>query len=330
MFGHLPNERHTRWTATNPAVAHVRSGDRLVLEVPEASSGQLSANSTTADLARLDYSRVDAAVGPFAVEGAHPGDGLALHLERIQVGDWGWSGVFREFGLLRDRFEDDLVTWRIDRGVARPRSGFVRPVRIPVRPMLGWLGTAPGKGEHGMIPPQRTGGNMDSRLQAPGAVLLLPVEVEDALLSVGDPHAAMGDGEVCGTGIETPAHVEMWLELVRGGAPRFPRLEVERLPVDSGPAWVTTGIGPDPMAAARDAVEGMIEWLGTCGISPKESYLLTSIVGHLRLSEVVDLPNYVVSLTFPRDLPGLGLSGSTPFKPTRPPRARSRHVGLSE
>lgn len=293
---------HHRWSARRPPIRRVRPGAVLDLVLPEASGGQLSAASTRPDLRRLDLGRADPAVGPIAVAGARPGDALSVTLEKIQVGAWGWSAVFWEFGLLRHRFRDDLVTWRIARGVAHPRTGFLRDVTVPVRPMLGWIGTAPARGDHPMIPPRRTGGNMDSRLHAPRTTLLLPVEVPEALVSFGDPHAAMGDGEVSGTGIEVPARVRVRLDVIRGGAPPFPRAHLPRLPVDAGPQWVTTGIGPELLAATRSAVESMVAWIQSRGRSAKEAYLLVSVAGHLRLSEVVDEPNYVVSLTFPRRL----------------------------
>ncbi|HYK93047.1 MAG TPA: acetamidase/formamidase family protein [Thermoplasmata archaeon] len=322
-IGRRPVEWHTVWSARQPPIARIRSGDEILLDVPDASAGQLHRRSTRSDLAGIDHSKVDAAVGPFAVEGARPGDGLRLHLRDVRIGSWGWSAVFREFGLLRNRFDDDLVTWKIAGGLARPASGFLRPVTIPVRPMLGWLGTAPREGEHSMIPPRRTGGNMDSRLHGPGATILLPVEVPDALLSVGDPHAAMGDGEVCGTGIEAPARVRIRVELVPDGAPPFPRVEVPALPMDPGPAYVATGIGPDPLEAARFALEGIIDWLGRRGVAAKEAYLLASLVGHLRWSEAVDLPNHVVSMTFPSDLRWGPVGATGAFKPSGARRRRA-------
>ncbi len=325
VYGADPLHWHFRWTATNRPVARIAPGERLRLEIPDASSGQLARDSTRADLGRVDLDRVDAAVGPFEVDGARPGDGLRVRIETIDIGDWGWSAVFRDFGLLRGRFDDDLVTWSIQGGVARPSSGFLRPVRIPLRPMLGWVGVAPAEGEHGMIPPRRTGGNMDSRLHGAGATLILPVEVPGALLSLGDPHAAMGDGEVCGTGIEAPARVEVKVEVVPHGAPPFPRVELPRPPPETGPLLVATGIAPDLLDATRLAVENLLARLGEDGLTPKEAYLLASLAGDLRLSEVVDLPNFVVSMTFPRRLAAPGARPAASFKGAAARPRRRRH-----
>lgn len=295
----------------------------MVLDVPDASNGQLTAASTARDLQRINYDEVDAAVGPLRIPRARAGDALAIHLDAIRVGSWGWSGVFRNFGLLQERFDDDLVIWSIVDGRAVPSAGFLRRVEVPLSPMLGWIGVAPAHGDHSMIPPLRTGGNMDSRLHAVGNTVILPVEVDGALLSIGDPHAAMGDGEVSGTGVETPATVELRVELLKGGAPPDPRSVVRFSEAAPMPLAAATGIAPDLLQATRRAVENMMGWLTAGGLSEKEAYVLMSVVGNLRISEAVDLPNYLVTLTFPPGLKGLpplpamGLPGGKAGKPRR-------------
>ncbi|MCI4354542.1 MAG: acetamidase/formamidase family protein [Thermoplasmata archaeon] len=280
----------------------IRSGDEVVVRVPDSSTGQLGPNSTRADLLRLDLDRVDAAVGPIEVDGARPGDSLAIEILEIQPGAWGWSGVFRQFGLLRDRFDDDLVIWSVGASDAVPATGFLRGVRIPLAPMLGWIGVAPPSGDLGMIPPQVFGGNLDNRLHREGTVLELPVQRPGAGLLIGDPHAAQGDGEVCGTGIETEATVRLRVELRRGRKLRGPRATTRGASRPEGPFLVSEGVGPDPIHAARAATEDMIEVLQEVGATAAEAYLLLSVAGHLRWSEIVDEPNYVVSMLFPTAL----------------------------
>ena len=148
------------------------------------------------------------------------------------------------------------------------------------------------------------GGNLDIRDLAAGSVLYLPIEVPGALFSVGDTHAAQGDGEVCGTAIESPMDVILTLDVVKNTPLKFPRFTT------SGPVTnhldakgydVTTGIGPDLMTASRDAVAGMIDHLcATRQISATDAYMLCSVCGDLRISEIVDMPNWVVSFYFPR------------------------------
>ena len=145
---------------------------------------------------------------------------------------------------------------------------------------------------------------MDIRDLTAGSTLHLPVEVEGALLSIGDTHGAQGDGEVCGTAIESAMHVTVSVELSKAGAPRFPRLSLPGglAPQPDPEGWeMTTGIGPDLMQAAKDAVAEMVDLIAAWrGISPEDAYMLCSVCGNLRISEIVDAPNWVVSFQFPR------------------------------
>jgi acetamidase/formamidase len=320
LDGTNPELQQTRWSADAPPILTVRSGGRVRILVPDSSSGQLAERSTRRSLGALDLERVDAAVGPIEIAGARPGDRLDVSIRSLRTGPWGWSGVFRDFGLLRGQFSDDLQLWRIDSRVARPRGGFVPPVSIPTRPMLGWIGVAPASGRHPMIPPRRTGGNLDHRLVGAGAVLSLPVEVDGALLSVGDPHAAQGDGEVSGTGIETTADVELELRVVRGAAPRSPSLLAPNVAGATGPVLASLGVGPELLPASVDALEGLLDLFEARGVSRKAGYLLTSVAGELRISEAVDLPNYVVSASYPERLLPRGTvlkRGRTSARPRR-------------
>ena len=145
---------------------------------------------------------------------------------------------------------------------------------------------------------------MDVRDLAAGTELYLPVEVAGALFSVGDTHAAQGDGEVCGTAIESPMSVVLSFDLVKGENLAFPRFAT------SGPVTrhldekgydVTTGVGPDLFEGARAALSGMIDLLTRRHkIAPVDAYMLCSVCADLRISEIVDQPNWVVSLYFPR------------------------------
>ena len=136
--------------------------------------------------------------------------------------------------------------------------------RVPLRPFAGTIGVAPAEpGHHSVIPPRAVGGNMDIRDLTAGAVLHLPVAVPGALFSIGDTHAAQGDGEVCGTAIESAMngdrHPRSRQGRRRSRMPRFTIPGPVTRHVDQAGYEVTTGIGPDLMAAARDAVAGMID-----------------------------------------------------------------------
>jgi len=175
----------------------------------------------------------------------------------------------------------------------------------PLRAFPGTIGVAPaGSGLHGIVPPRNVGGNMDLRDLFAGTELLLPVEVPGALFSVGDTHAAQGDGEVCGTAIESPMSIALKFELVKGAAPKFPCYEtfgpVTRH-LDNKGYFVTTGIGPDLMQNACDAVSGMVDLLGReQGLAAVDAYMLCSVCTDLRIGEIVDLPNFIVAMYFPK------------------------------
>lgn len=176
---------------------------------------------------------------------------------------------------------------------------------MPLKPFAGTIGLAPAEpGLHSVVPPRRVGGNLDIRDITEGVTLYLPVEVEGALFSIGDTHAAQGDGEVCGTAIESRMDVEATLEVVKGmrlETPRFTTPGPVTRHLDGAGYEVTTGIGPDLMTGAREAVMRMIDLLSAeHGMNPVDAYMLCSVCGDLRISEIVDMPNWVVTFYFPR------------------------------
>ena len=243
--------------------------------------------------------------GPVFVEGAEPGDALKATLVAFTPSGWGWTALIPGFGLLADQFPEPALTlWSYDPNGLAP-AAYAAGGRVPLKPFCGTIGLAPAApGNHSVVPPRRVGGNMDVRDIGEGTVLTLPVEVPGALFSIGDTHAAQGDGEVGGTAIESPMAVTLSFDLVKGAGPRFPRFETPG-PVsrhfDAKGYHVTTGIGPDLMAGGRAAVSDMIELLGTLhGLAAADAYMLCSTCADLRISEIVDVPNWVVSFYFPK------------------------------
>jgi acetamidase/formamidase len=165
------------------------------------------------------------------------------------------------------------------------------------------MGVAPIAGPLSTIPPDLHGGNMDTRHLIAGSTLFLPVFVGGARFSIGDGHAAQGDGEVCGTAIETPMRALVRLTVrkdIHVSGPEFIAAPDPNAELRAGHRYATDGIGPDLMAAARDAVRRMIDWLGReHGLSPVQAYLLCSVAVDLRISEIVDVPNFVVTAHCP-------------------------------
>ncbi|HEY7735848.1 MAG TPA: acetamidase/formamidase family protein [Candidatus Limnocylindrales bacterium] len=300
---HIARDRsHLAWDPAIPPIETVESGSLIELDMLDAGNGQLTAASTVADLANLDFSRVDQVSGPIAIEGAEPGDALQVDLLEFQPDSWGWTASIPGFGLLADEFPDPALRITHVPGVGE-RAEFLPGVRVPVAPFCGEIGVAPVSGPRSTIPPDTHGGNMDTRHLTAGATLFLPVFVAGGKLSMGDGHAAQGDGEVCGTAIETPMRARVRVTVrkdVHVTAPEFVTASGAAAERPVGQRYVTDGVGPDLLSAARDATRRMIDWLGReHAIGPVDAYLLCSIAVDLRISEIVDMPNYLVSAHCP-------------------------------
>jgi acetamidase/formamidase len=300
---HITRDRfHLAWDPAIPPIETVGDGDEVEFDLLDASNGKLTATTVASELLTLDLSGVDQVNGPIAVDGAKPGDTLQVDLLDFQPADWGWTALIPGFGLLADDFPEPV--YKVTRVPAvGDRAEFFPGIRIPVVPFCGELGVAPATGPLSTIPPDVHGGNMDTRHLTAGATLFLPVFHDGARFSIGDGHAAQGDGEVCGTAIETPMRARVRFRVrtdVHVTAPEFitaPGAAAER-PV--GRRYATDGVGPDLMTAAQDATRRMIDWLGReHGLAPADAYMLCSVGVDLRISEIVDQPNFIVTAHCP-------------------------------
>jgi acetamidase/formamidase len=302
---HTIHQHHLGWDNSFAAVVHAAPGESIEFDVVDAAGGQLSGASSAADIGRLDFSRINPVTGPVHIDGAEPGDVLQVTVLSFAPSGWGWTANIPGFGLLAEEFrEPALHLWRYDPSSLAPAL-FGQWGKVPLKPFAGTIGVAPAApGLHSIVPPRRVGGNMDIRDIAAGTELFLPVEVPGALFSVGDTHAAQGDGEVCGTAIESPMRVALQFDLIKQVPLSYPRFRTPG-PVtrhlDAKGYEVTTGIGPDLMQAARAAVGSMLDLLTRShGLPAIDAYLLCSVCGDLRISEIVDIPNWTVSFYFPR------------------------------
>jgi acetamidase/formamidase len=300
---HVGRDRfHLAWDPAIPPIETVGDGDEVEFDLLDASNGTLTQTTAVEEIATLDFSGVDQVNGPIAIDGAKAGDTLQIDLLDYQPADWGWSASIPGFGLLADDFPDPA--YRVTRVPAvGERADFLPGIRVPILPFCGELGVAPRTGPLSTIPPDVHGGNMDTRHLTAGATLFLPVFHDGARFSIGDGHAAQGDGEVSGTAIETPMRARVRFTVrpdLHVSGPEFltaPGAAAER-PV--GRRYATDGIGPDLLAAARDAVRRMIDWLGReHGVAPIDAYLLCSVAIDLRISEIVDQPNFIVTAHCP-------------------------------
>ncbi|POB10221.1 acetamidase/formamidase family protein [Sulfobacillus sp. hq2] len=299
---YFPDQVHFRWDQHLAPVLTIASGDTVVYDLRDVTDGQINPQSSDAILTELDWDRVYALAGPLGIEGAEPGDTLEIEMLDLHTRGWGWTGTIPGFGLLPQDFPDaHLHIWDISNGrVAR----FQDVASIPLRPFCGTMGVTPATSEPTLImPPGHFGGNVDCRDLITGTRLYLPVQVPKALFSVGDPHAAQGDGEVCVSALECPMTTAFRFILHKGYSipgPQFQTSGPLRSGIEDQGYYATMGVGPDLMAAAQDAVRAMVDYIShNYRLDPLDAYILSSVVVDLKISEVVDQPNWVVSAYLP-------------------------------
>ncbi|HEX2526643.1 MAG TPA: acetamidase/formamidase family protein [Geminicoccus sp.] len=307
MATHYIERRHHHfgWDNSLSPVLTVQPGDIVEFETIDASGGQLTPNSTAADVATLDFGKVNPATGPILVEGAEPGDALVVHVHDMKPSGWGWTANIPGFGLLAHRFtQPALVHWHYDTTLTTP-APFKAGASVPLKPFIGVIGQALAEsGLHSVVPPRRVGGNMDTADICVGSTVTFPVEVEGALFSLGDTHAAQGDGEVCGTAIESAMNVVVELQLIKNRTLKFPIIDnpsPRGRHIDGKGYLVTTGIGPDLMQNAIEALDQMVDLISDrLKIEPVDAYMLCSACADLKITEIVDQPNWIVGCHFPK------------------------------
>lgn len=259
--------------------------------------------------------------GPIAVDGAAPGDVLAVRVLAMAPRFPFGSNCAANWGLLYDRFAKERITIYELEGaspgapgvgsfgdIAVPRFGFdftarpkydlpgvisepddaarqpfSRPVRVPVRPHFGVMGVAPAEaGRVSSIPPNVYGGNVDNWRLGPGATMYYPVFAEGAGLFVGDPHFAQGDGEICGTAIEASLSARLQVDVVRD-------LKLEAPLLETATHWYCHGFGADLDEAMRMAAEQALQLMvDVCGLTVDDAYSVASVALDLGVTQVVD------------------------------------------
>jgi amidase len=272
----------------NPPAIKVDPGITIIFETLDALDDQIHSNDDPAN--KVDLNHVNAATGPVYINGAKPGDTIAAEILDIRPWDWGAALIIPGFGFLQDSLPGPYT-----RVVQIEKDGsmqFGDKVRLPSKPMIGTIGVSPteaittlSSGPHG--------GNLDTTDIRPGSKLYLPVLVEGALFGVGDVHATMGDGEVCGTGVECGAEVTIKLDLLKDFPIKRPRIETQTEIMSVASA---EGLN----AAIKLALEDMVDWLQKDrGLSAEEAYVLASLAGDVRIGQVVD-PAVTVRVALPK------------------------------
>jgi acetamidase/formamidase len=298
-----PEPAEYAWTFGGVAPARrVRPGTVLRLWTEDAFSGRLT-RTTDVPSQVLDMTEVNPQTGPFLVEGAEPGDTLALHIvDLTPARDWAASSTIPFFGaltgtdrtaLLADPLPEQTWIYQLDRSRGTVLFEAQRSrlsLELPINPMLGTVGVAPaGREVRSSLVPDKFGGNMDTPEMRAGVTCFLGVNVAGALFSVGDGHYRQGEGESCGTAVEGAMDVTLIVDLVKGGAPEWPRLEHDD-------HYVVVGSARPLEDAWRASQVGMISWLGELyGLDPLDAYQLLTQISRSPLANVVDTNSSAVT-----------------------------------
>jgi acetamidase/formamidase len=296
---------HYKWDNSLPPAVKIKPGDIVHCETNEVTSGQLNPGDPASKLGTLDFDRLYPLAGPVYIEGAEPGDSLEVEVLTLQPGSWGWAALLPGLGLLAADFPDPYVRY-FELG-NRKSAELRHDIHIPIVPFCGTMGVATDEpGKHDVLPPTKGAGNIDTRHLTAGTKLYLPVFVKGAMFSAGDCHAAQGDGEVCVTGIECPMTFSLRFNVVKGGSlrPWSYHFLTPAAPLqpqsDAAGYHAVCALGPDLMENAQNAVRDTIAWLqADHGLSREDAYILCSLAGDLRISQIVDQPNFGISFYLP-------------------------------
>lgn len=360
-LAHQCSKGHNRWHPDIQPALRIASGTQVEIDTLDGLDGQITPSMQHDDLLSVDMERIHPLTGPVYVEGAQPGDLLAVRIDEIVPAERGFTFISPGFGYLRDVFDKPhVIHWEMSGGFAESEQ--LPGVRIPGAPFMGVMGLAPSRpllerinareadvarrggvvlppSLHSAVPadpaiaseairtiaPHETGGNIDIKHLVAGSTLYLPVDVEGGLFSVGDAHFAQGDGESCGTAVETSAKFVARFELLKGEATRrrqnYPSFSHDAASHMAYPKryYATTGTciradgtneSEDVSLATRNALLHMIDYIvDTYGLSREQAYCLCSVAVDLKISQIVDVPNVIVSAFLPLDIFGSAARG---------------------
>lgn len=295
MISLSKNHRVFSFSGASASALRVPAGARLRLETADCFDDQVREPGDV--LAAVDLDRVNPATGPVFVQGAGPGDVLSILVEGIEIGDQGVMAVAPSFGVLAAE-----VSEQAHRIVPIGAEGarIAEGVTVPLRPMIGVIGVAPAGEPVSTASPGAHGGNMDTSLIGAGAVVYLPVAREGGLLAAGDLHAAMGDGEICGAGVEVAGAVTLRLDVRRD-------LKIVNPVVETPDVVATIASATTLDEAAETATRDMAGLLTSrLGLDLEVATMLMSAGGDLQISQIVD-PLRTARFALPkRVIAGLG------------------------
>ena len=279
------------FSPTNPPIGTVSLGEEFLVETNDCYSGQIK---TEKDLRpNIDISIMDAATGPIGIAETAPGDVICVDVKEIQLNNYGIMPTSPHLGPLGDKIiEANTKIIPIVNGFAQ----FLPSLKIPLTPMIGVLGVAPNAGCIHCATPGDHGANMDTKDITKGSKVYLPVFVPGANLAVSDLHACMGDGELCGTGIETMGKVRLKVTKVLGLSLRMPVVETNEyfMVISSDKGFDITA--KKGILYATELISAVLK------ITFPDAYRLMSATCDLKVSQIVNplitlrvaIPKYVL------------------------------------
>lgn len=265
------------FSSKNKAAYRVSDGERVVVETKDAFSNLVKSSKTLFEHMSMDD--VNPATGPIEIGGLLAGETVCVSIEKIRCGRRGVMMCSPELGVLMSdvrRSRTKLIPIRKNKAL------FSDEVEIELDPHVGVIGVSPREGEFPTFYPGDFGGNMDTIEAREGSKVHLPSFVDGGMVAMGDVHASMGDGEVCGTGIEVPAEVTVTLS-------RNSELRLERPMIETPTSWLTFAAAKTLDGAAKTATSDMVRFImNSRGTDFEEAYMLASVVANLRVSQIVD------------------------------------------
>lgn len=287
----------------------VAAGEILDLDLPDFSGGLITRKSVSSDLKGIDFSKGYGLAGPIYIEGAKRNDILEIEFLEFSHHGWGYTAIFPEVEELdlgsypEERFEPHIVIWDVRDNFAYWKDF---DIRVPINPFLGVVGTAPSmNGSFDPLPPRDCGGNLDLKHIVAGSRLYLPINIDGAHLFLGDSHLAMGDGEVFSSAIEAPLRAKLRVNVISDKDWIDPPMCV----VDNSDVYgiydkgyvgfvgVAKTIDEAADIASRKA---MAYFCARLDMSPKDAAILLGVAMDLKISEVPDTPNKVVTGMVPK------------------------------
>lgn len=258
----------------NKPVCTVAPGEILTFKTADCFANQVKDESFTMD--KLDLTKANPTAGPAYIDGAEPGDVIAVDILDIKVGDRGFACSIPEVGPLAKFSEMRTRIFEIENEYVK-----FHKMKWKINPMVGVIGLAPEEGEIACGHAYKHGGNLDSKKIAKGSTVYLPVEHAGGLLQIGDLHASMGDGEVSGTGIEVPGEVVVRVNLIKDFDLRWPVIETRD-------KWYVNGVGENFSEAFLAASEELLRLMKpTYPLDETDIFIYLSLQGDIEINQYV-------------------------------------------